>query len=124
MQKENFNEAAMMMMILLQGNILVLDLQSEQHPQYNRTKSFYGQPFIWCMLHNFGGTLGMHGSIRIVNIEVPRAARMENSTMLSVGITPEGIHQNYVVYEFALEKAWQHKEINHKKWVKYFATVR
>lgn len=49
------------------GRMLVLDLQSEQYPQYERTNSFYGQPFIWCMLHNFGGTLGMHGSIDVVN---------------------------------------------------------
>lgn len=49
------------------GRILVLDLQAEQFPQYNRTSSFYGQPFIWCMLHNFGGTLGMHGSLNNVN---------------------------------------------------------
>lgn len=49
------------------GRILVLDLQSENYPQYMRTESFYGQPFIWCMLHNFGGTIGMHGSVEIVN---------------------------------------------------------
>lgn len=49
------------------GRMLVLDLQSEQYPQYERTNSFHGQPFIWCMLHNFGGTLGMHGSIDVVN---------------------------------------------------------
>lgn len=48
------------------GRMLVLDLQSEQYPQYERTHSFYGQPYIWCMLHNFGGTLGMHGSADIV----------------------------------------------------------
>lgn len=49
------------------GRMLVLDLQSENYPQYDRTFSFYGQPYIWCMLHNFGGTLGMHGSVEIVN---------------------------------------------------------
>lgn len=103
----------------------MLDLQSETHPQYNRTKSFYGQPFIWCMLHNFGGTLGMHGSIRIVNVEIPRAANeLENSTMMGVGISPEGIFQNYVVYQFALEKAWNYKEINHKKWIRFYARSR
>lgn len=108
----------------MQGSILVLDLQSEQHPQYNRTQSFFGQPFVWCMLHNFGGTLGMHGSIRLVNAELPRAAAMENSSMVGVGITPEGIHQNYVIYEFALEKAWKHQQINHKKWIKQYAAAR
>lgn len=49
------------------GHILVLDLHADIHPQYIKTYSFYGQPFVWCMLHNFGGTLGMQGSIDIVN---------------------------------------------------------
>lgn len=49
------------------GRMLVLDLNAENFPQYIKTKSFHGQPFIWCMLHNFGGTLGMHGSFDIVN---------------------------------------------------------
>lgn len=49
------------------GRMLVLDLQAECSPQYSRTESFYGQPFLWCMLHNFGGTLGMHGSMEVVN---------------------------------------------------------
>lgn len=50
------------------GNILVLDLQAEQFPQYKLASSFYGQPFIWNMLHNFGGTLGWHGNIIIIFI--------------------------------------------------------
>lgn len=47
--------------------MIVLDLQSEQFPQYDRFNSYFGQPFIWCMLHNFGGTLGMLGSVDILN---------------------------------------------------------
>lgn len=50
-----------------QGRILVLDLHADLFPQYIQTKSFYGQPFIWCMLHNFGGTLGLQGSLDVVN---------------------------------------------------------
>lgn len=47
--------------------MLVLDLMAELHPQYLRLQSYYGQPFIWCMLHNFGGTLGLYGAINNVN---------------------------------------------------------
>lgn len=47
--------------------MIILDLQSEQFPQYGKLRSYYGQPFIWCMLHNFGGTLGMFGSAKIIN---------------------------------------------------------
>ncbi|CRK92779.1 CLUMA_CG006297, isoform A [Clunio marinus] len=107
-----------------QGKMLVLDLQSEQHPQYNRTHSFFGQPFIWCMLHNFGGTLGMHGSLELINIELLSASKINGSSLVGVGITPEGIHQNYVVYEFVLEKAWNYKQFNVKKWIKHYSNVR
>lgn len=51
----------------LQGRMIILDLQSELNPQYKRLHSYYGQPFIWCMLHNFGGTLGLYGSVGSVN---------------------------------------------------------
>lgn len=47
--------------------MIVLDLQSEQFPQFARLDQYFGQPYIWCMLHNFGGTLGMHGSAYVIN---------------------------------------------------------
>ncbi|XP_035784446.1 alpha-N-acetylglucosaminidase-like [Anopheles albimanus] len=90
------------------GRLLVLDLQSEQFPQYGRTDSYAGQPFIWCMLSNFGGTLGMLGSVENVyrGVREARAGGNRSYTMLGTGITPEGINQNYGVYEFALEMGW------------------
>lgn len=66
----------------------------------------------------------MHGSVRIVNREIPRAASLPNSTMIGVGITPEGIHQNYVVYELALDKAWHYKQINQRRWIMHYAQAR
>lgn len=47
--------------------MLVLDLQSELAEQFTRLDSYFGQPFIWCMLHNFGGTLGLYGAAERVN---------------------------------------------------------
>ncbi|XP_054744122.1 alpha-N-acetylglucosaminidase [Anastrepha obliqua] len=106
------------------GKMLVLDLQSEQFPQYERTHSFHGQPFIWCMLHNFGGTLGMHGSVDIVNTRIRLARNMANSSMIGVGITPEGIHQNYAMYSLALERGWLQDDIDLKLWFDSYADVR
>lgn len=40
---------------------------SEQHPQYQITQNYFGHYFIWNMLHNFGGTLGLFGSMDIIN---------------------------------------------------------
>ena len=41
-----------------QGRLVLLDLYAEVFPLWSRTQSFYGAPFIWCMLHNFGGNSG------------------------------------------------------------------
>ncbi|XP_053684295.1 alpha-N-acetylglucosaminidase [Sabethes cyaneus] len=106
------------------GRMLVLDLQSEQFPQYTRTQSFHGQPFIWCMLSNFGGTLGMLGSVDIVFQRIQETRSDENFTMLGTGITPEGINQNYGLYEFALEMGWIRNLTNADQWFRTYATVR
>ena len=41
-----------------QGRLVLLDLYAEVFPLWSRTQSFYGAPFMVCMLHNFGGNLG------------------------------------------------------------------
>ena len=46
------------------GKMIVLDLFAEVHPIWRETESFYGQPFIWCMLHNFGGNHGLYGTVQ------------------------------------------------------------
>ncbi|XP_057318664.1 alpha-N-acetylglucosaminidase [Microplitis mediator] len=106
------------------GKMIVLDLQSEQFPQYNRFKSYYGQPFIWCMLHNFGGTLGMFGSAEIINQRVIEARNMNGSTMIGTGLTPEGINQNYVIYELMNEMAYRRKPADLDKWFENYSIRR
>lgn len=49
---------------------------------------------------------------------------MPNSSMYGVGITPEGINQNYVMYEFALERGWDHTTVDADKWFDHYAFTR
>lgn len=44
--------------------------------------------------------------------------------MVGVGITPEGINQNYVMYEFALDRAWQHLPTDVPKWINEYTLSR
>ncbi len=48
--------------------MIILDLFSDVNPLYRVLDSYYGQPFIWCMLHNFGGTLNMYGTADVINM--------------------------------------------------------
>lgn len=106
------------------GNMIVLDLQAELTPKYEILHSFFGQPFIWCMLHNFGGVLGMYGAVDSVNTQPFKARSAPNSTMVGTGITPEGIEQNDVMYEFMNEMAWNKVPVDVPAWFNRYAARR
>ncbi|KAL8566784.1 hypothetical protein ACOMHN_005735 [Nucella lapillus] len=107
------------------GRMVILDLMSEMEPQFFRTQSYFGQPFIWCMLHNFGGTMELYGAIDNVNVG-PSFGRsfMQNSTMVGLGLTMEGIFQNEVMYEFMMESAWTPQPRNLTAWFSAYPKKR
>ncbi|XP_038610185.1 alpha-N-acetylglucosaminidase [Tachyglossus aculeatus] len=89
------------------GRLLVLDLFAESRPVYPQTASFAGQPFIWCLLHNFGGNHGLFGALEALNGGPAAARRFPGSTLAGVGMAPEGIEQNEVVYALLAELGWR-----------------
>ncbi|KAK4808674.1 hypothetical protein QYF61_020163 [Mycteria americana] len=106
------------------GRMIVLDLFAESKPVYQWTESFYGQPFIWCMLHNFGGNHGLFGTVEAIN-HGPFAARcFPNSTMVGTGLVPEGIEQNDMVYELMNELGWRQEPLDLPSWVTRYAERR
>lgn len=62
-----FQVMMIFLFVFLQGEMIVLDLYSEIIPIYTQTESYYGQPFIWCMLHDFGGTMELYGALKLIN---------------------------------------------------------
>uniref|UniRef100_A0A8C4W4U3 Alpha-N-acetylglucosaminidase n=1 Tax=Gopherus evgoodei TaxID=1825980 RepID=A0A8C4W4U3_9SAUR len=106
------------------GRMIVLDLFAESKPVYQRTESFYGQPFIWCMLHNFGGNHGLFGMMESINRGPFDARRFPSSTLVGTGLAPEGIEQNDVVYELMSELGWHQEPLDLQQWVANYAERR
>lgn len=106
------------------GRMIVLDLFAETEPIFSYTESFYGQPFIWCMLQNFGGNSGFFGTVESINSGPFEALNFPNSTLVGVGMTPEGIEQNPVMFELMSELAWRKEPVNLAKWVSLYALRR
>ncbi|KRY27489.1 GDP-L-fucose synthase [Trichinella spiralis] len=88
------------------GSILVVDLYAEEYPLYEKFSGFYNQPFIWCMLHNFGGVQGLYGNLARINQKLADVSTVSNINMVGTGLSMEGIDQNYVVYQMALDRFW------------------
>ncbi len=89
------------------SKMLVLDLYSEAAPQWNRTDSYYGKPWIWCELHGFGGNQGMEGNIPSITEGPIAALNYPGSTMRGMGLSMEGQEPgNEIVYDILLDQAW------------------
>ncbi|XP_076826450.1 alpha-N-acetylglucosaminidase [Brachyhypopomus gauderio] len=106
------------------GRMIVLDLFAESAPVFPLTRSFYGQPFIWCMLHNFGGNFGLFGAVERINSGPFEALRFPNSTLVGLGVAPEGIGQNPVVYDLMTEMAWRRGPVDLAEWASQYAARR
>lgn len=44
--------------------------------------------------------------------------------MLGIGLTPEGIDQNDIIYEFVMETAWNQESMDVNKWVADYSIRR
>lgn len=105
--------------------MIVLDLWSETRPVWSRTNAYYGKPWIWCMLLNFGGNIGMFGKMDVIASEPSKTLNSkESGEMLGIGLTPEGINQNPVMYELMMDNVWRNDSINLNTWLKEYVTQR
>ena len=106
-------------------HMIMLDLYSESHPVWNRTEAYYGKPWIWNMLHNFGGNISLWG--RISNAAADPSVALNDPAsgkMKGIGLTPEGIEQNPVLYQLMLENVWRDSAVNLNEWLLQYALQR
>lgn len=117
---------------LKNGDMLVLDLYSENRPQWGdpestwyRKEGFNGHDWAFCMLLNFGGNVGMFGKLQHVVDEYYKARCSSfKSTMKGVGLTMEGIENNPVMYELVSELPWRDAKFSWKEWLHDYVEAR
>lgn len=117
---------------LKNGDMLVLDLYSENRPQWGNSEStwyrkegFNGHDWAFCMLLNFGGNVGMFGKLQHVVDEYYKARCSSfKSTMKGVGLTMEGIENNPVMYELMSELPWRDAKFSWKEWLHDYVEAR
>lgn len=108
---------------------LILDLYAEKKPRWENFlgSEFLDSPWIYCMLNNFGGRMGLHGHLATIATEIARASKKAKH-MRGIGITPEATHSNPVIFDLFFETAWTDSEvispINLKDWLRRYAERR
>ena len=89
-----------------QGKMTMLDYYCEYKEMWREHEGFYGQPFIWCYLGNFGGNTNVQGRVKEAGLRIERALAECGDNLVGIGSTLEGLDVQQFPYEYILEKAW------------------
>ena len=114
------------------GDMMVLDLYSEKRPQWGdkqslwyREKGFGKHRWLYCMLLNFGGNVGLHGRMnQLVSGYYDACAHPNGKTLCGVGATPEGIENNPVMFELLFELPWRQERFRADDWLQGYLKAR
>ncbi|RMZ17522.1 hypothetical protein D0860_00372 [Hortaea werneckii] len=106
------------------ADMLILDLFSESRPQWQRTSSYYGKPWIWCQLHDYGGNMGLYGQVENVTANSIAALGNQSSTMVGMGLTMEGQEGNEIMYDLLLDQAWAPSPLDSALYFSDWVSVR
>jgi len=105
--------------------MILLDLATEIEPVWKRTDAFYGKPWIWNMIHNFGGNISMFGRMEAVASQPAAAFNDARSGKLKgIGLTMEAIEQTPVLYELMTANTWRTSPVNLSQWLSQYIRNR
>ena len=106
-----------------QGQWIPLDMDVQGIWRYFGNYSFFGAPFIWTTLHDFGGNDGLKGDMRLL-AGMPGDALDLGASIVGTGTTMEGINQNPAYYEYTYDTAWHAKAQPLESWFEDYPTSR
>jgi alpha-N-acetylglucosaminidase len=107
-----------------QDKMILLDYYCDNTEVWKMTDKFFGQPYLWCYLGNFGSNTMLTGNLNVVEDRMENAFKNGGKNMWGIGSTLEGFGVNPVVIEYVFEKAWENGPVNTDKWINDWAVRR
>ena len=89
-----------------QGKVILLDYFIENTPVWPLTDKFFGQPYIFCYLGNFGGNTHIAGPFKTVSERTTTALIDGGDNLVGLGTTLEGFGVNQFFFEYIFDRAW------------------
>lgn len=116
---------------LKKGDLLILDLFSECRPMWGiksiwkRDKGYEQHEWLFCMLLNFGGNVGLHGRMdQLLNNFYQTKNNSLATHLKGIGLTMEGIENNPIMFELMSELPWRPEKFTKEEWVKDYIFAR
>lgn len=106
-----------------QDKLVLLDYFCEKTEVWRTTDGFYGQPFIWSYLGNFGGNTMLVGNINELEKKLDAALKEAGPNMTGIGSTLESFDVSPQIYEYLFDRVWE-SQPDVRQWIKNWGYAR
>ena len=89
---------------------ILLDYYCERQEVWQRTERYFGVPYIWCYLGNFGGNTYLAGNLKEIDKRIENTFVNGGENFRGIGSTLEGFDCNPFIYRYIFEKAWDYPQ--------------
>lgn len=120
-----------MMKNLKTGDLLIADLFSECRPMWGipsiwkRDNGYEHHEWLFCMLENFGGNVGLHGRMdQLINNYYLIKNNPLAKHFKGIGLTMEGSENNPVMFELMCELPWRPGKFTKEEWLDGYVKAR
>ncbi len=114
------------------NNMLLLDMAVDYNrhfwkngTNYELHQGFYGKQWVYSVIPNMGGKTGMTGMLEFyANGHLHALSYARKGKLLGMGMAPEGIENNEVIYELLTHAGWRDKPIKLTDWLAQYNRCR
>ena len=106
-----------------QDKLVLLDYFCEKAEVWRTCDGFYGQPYIWCYLGNFGGNTTLVGDLHKMEELLSGTLAEAGDNLTGVGSTLESFDVSPQIFEYLLERPWM-PEGDVDGWTRDWARLR
>lgn len=109
----------------ISGDVLIVEMKGESSNEWEKTNGYYGYPYLWGIVEDFGGKPGLHGRLERYAQEPLRAKNgVYGQNMKGISVSPESLLNNPVDWDFMFELAWSDAPVDLQNWVEKYSVYR
>jgi len=107
------------------NHLLVLDLWGDRYPVWRAREAFYGKPWVWNVLYNFGGKVSLNGDLPRMAANLDSVLRSpDRGRLTGLGMTMEGLGTNPIVPDFVMDQTWRDSVPPLDEWTRAYVARR
>lgn len=92
---------------------------------WKKHESYWGRPWVVGKMHNYGGRAFMGGNLKhFISQALTLQSNPTAGNVQGIGLFPEAIEHNPIVYEAASEVTWHQQVPDLNRWVRQYAHAR